>query len=265
MPAVLTIRRAPLLAVPLALLTTLGATAGAAPKQSSSHLRVAQHAAFTRIVVDMPAGVSLGAGESDIEAVDPSPADGRAAVRATAPGLVVRATERSRAGVRVRLRARPGGLTLLVTARRQSLKFLSYSTVRSGTRLVVDVWRNTTARGAAIRDDGCLRLDRWGVVRGAARAGGRELQPLFEHGLVLSLRREGPGRALVAERPLTAREGTFLPDFSGYAVPGRWSGRVPFSLGGASRLRVMLEAWSSSAKDGSLDCLVQMPVLLRPR
>ena len=28
--------------------------------------------------------------------------------------------------------------------------------------------------------------------------------------------------------------------------------------------RAMLEAWSTSAKDGSLECLVQVPVILRP-
>lgn len=266
-PVVLSIRRAVALAVPLGLLAPLGATAVAAPKHSSSILRVAQHPAFTRIVVDVPDGVTLGAGEADIEAMDAAPADGRAVVRATAPGLAVRATDSYRAGVRVRLRARHNGLTVLVTARRQSLKFLSYSTARSGTRLVIDLWRNTTARAATILNDGCLRIDRWSLVAGAVRARGRELTPLFEHGLVLSLRREGPGRALIAEKPLIATEGTFLPDFSGYAVPGRWSGRLPYALvtpGGAPpRLRAMLEAWSSSAKDGSLDCLVQVPVILR--
>jgi hypothetical protein len=146
-------------------------------------------------------------------------------------------------------------------------KFVSYAVDGSRTRLVIRLWRATVASGARILDDGCLRLTSWNG-HGGARAAGRELQPLFEHALVLSLRTEGAGGATVAERPLTATEGTFLPDFSGYATPGRWSGRLRVTLGSPGGtppgLRAMLEAWSTSAKDGSLECLVQTPVILRP-
>jgi hypothetical protein len=77
---------------------------------------------------------------------------------------------------------------------------------------------------------------------------------------VLTLR--GAGGVPVAGKPLTATEGVFRPDFSGYAVPGRWGGSMPYSV--SSQRRAMLEAWASSAKDGSLLCLVQTPVLLSP-
>ena len=72
----------------------------------------------------------------------------------------------------------------------------------------------------------------------------------------------GAGGATVALTPVTAREGRFRPDFSGYSVPGRWSGVVRHSVSGPTR--AMLEAWSTSAKDGSLECLVHVPVILRP-
>ena len=59
------------------------------------------------------------------------------------------------------------------------------------------------------------------------------------------------------------REGVFLPDFSGYASPGRWGGSMPVPAA-SHGARAMLEAWSSSAKDGSLECLVQTPVRVAP-
>ena len=127
--------------------------------------------------------------------------------------------------------------------------------------LVIDLLRVThLAPRRRKLNDGCLRMTSWSAAGGTAKAKGRELQPLFEHGLVLTLR--GEDGAPIAEKPVTATEGVFLPDFSGYAVPGRWSGAMPFTV--PSQRRAMLEAWSSSAKDGSLDCLVQTPVLLKP-
>ena len=92
-------------------------------------------------------------------------------------------------------------------------------------------------------------------------AKGLELQPLFEHGLVLTLR--GSDGSAISEKPLTATEGVFRPDFSGYASPGRWSGSMPVPAA-SHGARAMLEAWSSSAKDGSLECLVQTPVRVGP-
>ena len=77
----------------------------------------------------------------------------------------------------------------------------------------------------------------------------------------LSLRREGPGPTTIAQKPLIAAEGVFRPDFSGYLVPGRWSGRLTFAASATPR-RAMLEAWAASAKDGSLACLAQTPVIV---
>jgi len=265
MPLAPLIRRALLGAVPLALIATLGASASAALKEPASVIHISQRPEAVRIAIVLPIGTDLGGPSADVEAVDAAPLDGRAAVRATMPGLHVRAGDATGAGIRVRLGPRTNGFTVLVTGQRHTLKFVSYDA--SGRRLVIDMWRNTTARSAQILNDGCLKLTRWSTAPGIATARGRELTPLFEHGLVLSLRREGPGPTTIAQRPLIAAEGVFKPDFSGYRVPGRWSGSLPFTLTpapGTTRTRAMLEAWSSSAKDGSLDCLVQVPVILRP-
>ena len=264
MPIPARIRRAALLTAPLSALVAVGATAAPAHKQPPSVLHVGQHAAFTRVVVDLPAGATLRGGETGVETTDPSPLDGHAVVRAETTGTRTGASEIRRAGVHVRVRGNPSGFTVLVDARGGALKFVSYRSP-SGRRLVIDLWRNTTSGSARILSDGCLRFDAWSAASGSVRARGRELQPLFEHGLVLTLRREGPGTTTIAERPLTATEGTFRPDFSGYAVPGRWGGRLSFALavrGTPAPVRAMLEAWSASAKDGSLDCLVQTPVIV---
>ena len=261
------IRRALLGGVSLALVVSLAPTATAAHKQSASGIYISQRPAAVRIAIVLPAGTDLGAPTSDVEAVDAAPLDGRAVLKVRAAGLAVRSQNATGAGITVRLRPRPGGATVLVGGRRHALKFVSYGRP-SGRRLVIDMWRNTTAAGARILNDGCLKLTRWATTPGIATARGRELQPLFEHGLVLSLRREGPGRTLIAETPVTATEGVFKADFSGYRIPGRWNGSLPFTLvpePGTTRTRAMLEAWSASAKDGSLDCLVQTPVIVRPR
>lgn len=260
MPIPARIRRAALMAAPLSVLVPLGATAAAAHKQPPSTLHVGQHAAFTRVVVDLPAGATLQGGETGVEAADPSPLDGHAVVRAQTTGTLTGASEIRRAGVHVRVRGNPSGFTVLVDARSGTLKFVSYR-APSGRRLVIDLWRNTTSGSARILSDGCLRFDAWSATATSAEARGRELTPLFEHGLVLTLRREGPGATTIAEKPLTATEGTFRPDFSGYLVPGRWSGKLTFAAAATPR-RAMLEAWSASAKDGSLDCLVQTPVIV---
>lgn len=267
MPAARPIRRALLGGATVVLLGSLAPAATGAHKQPASGIAITQRPTAVRIAITLPAGTDLGAGSADVEALDAAPADGRAIVAVTAPGLGVRSQNATGAGITVRLRPRAGGATVLIRAQRRTLKFVSYGRP-TGRRLVIDLWRNTTAAGARILNDGCLSLTRWATTPGIATARGRELRPLFEHGLVLSLRREGPGRALVAETPVTATEGVFKADFSGYRIPGRWNGSLPFTLvpePGTTRTRAMLEAWSSSAKDGSLVCLVQTPVILRPK
>jgi len=68
----------------------------------------------------------------------------------------------------------------------------------------------------------------------------------FEHTVVVRLRSE-TGR-LLGERPLIAGG-------------GRWETSFTYTV--ARRQRATLEAVSQSAKDGALECLVQVPVLLR--
>ena len=141
-------------------------------------------------------------------------------------------------------------------------KFLQYKVSVPRNALIIDLWKATADRAATVLSDGCLQITNWTGTNGRARARGLELQPLFEHGLVLSFRAPGAGGSTLGEKPITATEGTFLPDFSGYAIAGRWIGGTP-RIPGIPR-RGMLEAWAASAKDGSLECLVQVPIRVIP-
>jgi hypothetical protein len=86
------------------------------------------------------------------------------------------------------------------------------------------------------------------VRPGRVTVSGRELRPLFEHTVVVRLR-DARGRQVLV-RPLTAANGRWAGSFR-YRVDANGPGT--------------LEASSMSAKDGSLECLVQTPVSLASR
>jgi hypothetical protein len=228
----------------------------------AADLEVVNRAATVRVIVGFVGSPPLTGLANQVDALDPSPADGRAVVRINARGIQTTVAPVTAFGVTARIGQRRGNIVVLMDGAPGRFKFVRYRVSVPLSVVVIDLWKATTARGAAVLDDGCLRLTRWNGGRGVATARGLELEPLFEHGLVVSLRAANAGGSTIAERPLIARGGVFRPDFSGFAVPGRWRGSLPYTV--AQLRRVMLEAWSASAKDGSLDCLVQVPVLLRP-
>ena len=238
--------------------TALAAQAGAASTARSIEMRGLP--AVERVVVTF-AGDRIRATGDHVEALDPNPGDGRASVRVRGPGIASAAAPAARDGVGVRIASRPGSVVALVTAPPGRFKFVSYR-VAGGNRLVVDLWRATTDRRATRLDDRCLRLTAW---RGGAAPAvtGLELRPLFEHNVVTSLRAENAGGRTISLQPRIATGFRFRPDFSGYIRPGRFGGPLPHSL--TTPRRAMLEAWSTSARDGSLECLVQVPVQLTPR
>ena len=190
-----------------------------------------------------------------------SPSDGQAVIEIARAGIPGPGTLVSGAGVRVTREKVSTGVRLRLLSDRRAFKFVSYRSSGSGTRLVIDLWKGTGARrDQQVLDDGCLRITRWNPGNGLARLVGLELRPLFEHNVVISVR-DAQGRR-VGLRAVIATEGTFKPDFSGYLKPGRWSGTVAYTV--PEVRRGLLEAWSSSARDGALECLVQVPVVLRP-
>jgi hypothetical protein len=247
----------------LAVATGLAAPATGMAALTATGVSLAGRPAYVQVVVTFGGGTLTGL-ERQVDALDPQVGDGRAVVRVNGRGITATAAPVARAGVRARVARRPGSILVLLDTPPGPFKFVSYDVDGARRHLVIRLWRATTSPAARILDDGCLRLTRWSGTRGATIRG-LEREPLFEHGLVLSLRRTNAGETTLAERPLTATGGVFLPDFSGYASPGRWSGRLsPAAAAVTPPAPAMLEAWSTSAKDGSLECLVQTPVVARP-
>ena len=257
-------RRLALLAVAVAA-AGLVAPAGALGALDAERVSVSGRAAFAQVTVTFGGGTLSGLARQ-VDALDPQPGDGRAVVRVNGRGITASAAPVDRVGVRARVARRPGSVLVLLDVKRGGFKFVSYAVDGSRRHLVIRLWRATTSPAARILQDGCLRLTRWSGHSGATIRG-LELRPLFEHGLVLSLREADAGGRTLAQTPVTATGGVLRPDFSGYRSPGRWSARLSFAIatpnGTPPTVPAMLEAWSTSAKDGSLECLVQTPVIAR--
>ena len=235
-------------------LAALGVALGALPAVAHSQpeaagtltataIRAGDHPAHVRVVVDFT-GRRVLAGE--VMASDPDPfRDGAVRLALTRRGIRGRAAGIRRHGVWARLVERPGRLDLRLDARPQRFKYVGYAALHDPERLVVDLWKSRVRSNAAeIRraPDGCLSLGRTAVSPTRVRASGRERR-LFEHSLVVRLRRAG-GR-IHAQRHATA-------------AAGRWS--VHMAYRPAARQTGTLEAVAESAKDGTLDCLVQTRV-----
>jgi hypothetical protein len=190
-------------------------------------------------------GGTLQVGEA--EAVDPVVADGTARVQVRRPGITARSVDRTGAGVRARIAGASGRTVIRLSAARQAFKYVRISALHGPERLVIDLYRSRPpARGAEIRaaPDRCLTLTSVQPDGPAFRVRGTE-KDLFEGSFLVRVR-DASGRVL-SRRVMTAR--------------GAWSTRVSYRVSRAQAGTV--EAVAASAKDGSLDCLVQVRVGLR--
>lgn len=219
------------------------AVAGAAPLTATG-IRVADHPAFVRVVVDF-AGGTLLAGE--VVASDPRPfGDGVVRLPLTRAGVRTAAAPVTAHGVATTVRQGAGRIVIRLAGARRRFKYVGYTALHSPERLVVDLWKSAPPSAAAevrTAPDGCLSLRRARVTSNRVTARGRELD-LFEHSLVVRLRRAG-GR-IAAQRAATA-------------AAGRWSTRFAYTAG---RQAGTLEAVALSAKDGTLVCIVHIRVRL---
>jgi Immunoglobulin-like domain of bacterial spore germination len=203
-------------------------------------VRAGLHPAFARAVVDFAGG---GISFNTVEAADPNPFDGSARLELRAAGARTLAAPVAAHGLTLRVtRSRPG-LLVRITAPRARFKYLSYLVLHGPERLAIDLWTAARPPAARFGRRGCLTLTSFTVAATSASVAGRE-RDLFEHSHVVRLR--GARGGLVASRPVTS-------------AGGRWSTRLAFR---APRQAGTLEAASFSAKDGVLDCLVQVPVTL---
>ena len=231
----------------LALITTLAGGALLAPPASAAltarEIRIGDHPGFVRVVVDFTGGrVEPG----EVVATDPDPfPDGFVRLPLTRSGVRTTAAPVRDEGVFARIAQGSGKITIRLTGDDRRFKYVAYFAQHTPERLVLDLYKARPPTDAAeiLRGrGGCLRLTDHMVSRRHVNAEGTE-RNLFEHSLVVRLRRSG-GR-IHRQKPETAFERT-------------WS--TSFDYPAARRQDGTLEAVALSAKDGTLDCLVQVRV-----
>jgi len=234
-------------AVALAAWLAVSPSADPATAHRAIGIRVGEHPAFVRVVVDFTDGRLRF---HEVDATDPSPfGDGRGRLRVSSPGIRTQASPVTAVGVRVRITQGMNEVNVHVEAQPRRFKYLAYFVLSAPERLVIDLWKaRPPTPPAEVRraPDRCLTLERFSVVSGRVTAAGGE-RNLFEHSHVVRVR--GLDGRVVAERPVTS-------------AAGRWSVTFPYRV-----LRAQpgtLEAVALSAKDGALDCIVQVRVMLRP-
>jgi hypothetical protein len=203
---------------------------------AATGIRVADHPAYVRVVVDFDGPLPSPTEQLEARDADPFP-DGRVAIRLPSgvDGMLppVRA-----AGVAAEVLRVPGGVEVRARAARRRLKYAAYDPL--GSRLVVDLFKSAPGPAITRGRRGCLTL---GSVTRSGRTftvRGRE-RDLFEHSFVVRLR--SAGGAVIAQRP-------------GTGDPWRVRLRVPLTRPAPATV----EAVAFSARDGALVCLVQRRV-----
>lgn len=227
----------------IALITVLGllvlpGLAGASSRPAATDVRIGDHPAFVRVVVDF--NRSVPAGQVGFDQLLARRAD----VHVTGAGTSKGTTGGQGDGVSVALQ--PGTQALHITAswtHTKRFKYLSYAVV-TGNRLAIDLWKSVPARGAnPIHTCSGLRLSSWSADGKAVVVKGHE-RGVFEHQFQVVVR-DANGKVL------------------GRKVvrgPGRWTAKVPYHV--ASSRPGTIEAVSYSPKDGSLACLAQRGINL---
>jgi hypothetical protein len=218
------------------------AQAGQAPL-TATEIRVGTHPGFVRVVVEFTGG-RVNPGE--IVATDPSPfRDGFVRLPLTRPGVKTTAEPVRDHGVFARIAQGSGRITIRLSAGDRRFKYVGYFALHSPERLVIDLYKARPPSEAAEITrgrGGCLTLSDHTVERRRVAASGRE-RDLFEHSFAVVLRR---------------RDGRIHKLRATTAFDRRWS--VSFRYPRVERQTGTLEAVSTSAKDGTLDCLVQARV-----
>jgi len=231
----------------VALATTLLGGAILAPQASAvltaREIRIGDHPGFVRVVVDFTGGrVETG----EVVATDPDPfPDGFVRLPLTRAGVRTTADPVREHGVFARIAQNTGRITIRLTGTDRRFKYVGYFAQHTPERLVLDLYKaRPPIAGAEITRGrgGCLRLTSHTVTRRHVNAAGRE-RNLFEHSLVVRLRRSG---------------GRIHRQKAETAFQRMWS--TSFDYPPAPRQDGTLEAVALSAKDGTLDCLVQVRV-----
>jgi hypothetical protein len=223
------------------------APAAASAALTATQIRIGNHPAFVRVVVDFTGG-TLHA--NDAESPDPNPFDGRSRVRITHAGIDTTAGAVHDQGVAARIRQGSGFLVLRLASRKHRFKYLEHGVLHSPERLVIDLWKARPPSAAAefptAPQGGCLSIENLDSLPGRIRADGTETD-IFEHMFQANVRNR-KGR-LVGTRPVTGNA-------------GQWHRTVSFTVGSAQA--GTFEVVDLSEQDGSLSCIAQVRVALEP-
>jgi hypothetical protein len=221
--------------------------AAASAALTATQIRIGNHAAFVRVVVDFSGG-TLHA--NDVESPDPMPFDGRARVRVTDPGVTTTASPIMSEGVAARVLQRSGFVVVTLHVRRHRFKYVEHGVLHSPERLVINLWKARPPRPAAefvvAPQGGCLGIDSFAASPGRVTANGTE-NDLFEHMFQANVRNR-KGR-VVGSRPVTA-------------TAGHWHRTVQYVVSASHP--GTFEAVDFSEQDGSLSCIAQVRVSLTP-
>lgn len=207
---------------------------------TATDVRFGAHPGLVRVVVEFR-GTGLELGEVELAGRPRLFGDGKAKLLLRHAGAATTVRQAAGRGVQVRVRRRGGELRLRLRTQEGRFKAVEERVLRGPDRLVLDLWKAKPPRGGAIvTDDGCLRLGRLAQVPGTVQARGRTLQRLFENALVLIVRN---------------RKGRILDEVPVTAARRKWKGTARYRV--SRDQDGTLEAAVFSARDGSLECLVQ--------
>jgi hypothetical protein len=215
----------------------------AAAHLTARQIRIADRPGVVRVVVDFTGGRVL---TGEVVATDPNPfPDGVVRLPLTHAGVKTIAAPVIGEGVSARIVQGNGRIVIRLAAADRRFKYVGYQALRSPDRLVIDLYKSAPpTRAAEIRraPDRCLTLRSYTVGRRRVTAAGRA-RNLFENSFVVRLRRAG---------------GRIHRQQVGTAAAGRWS--TSFRYPRTQRRTGTLEVVAQSAKDGTLECIVQVRV-----
>jgi hypothetical protein len=230
----------------------LATVAAAAPPTARTSLtaeriRIADHGAFVRAVVDFSGG-RLRA--RDTQVWDADPLDGGAVVdvrhrRVHAAAPAVRAH-----GVRVRLTEGDDRIRIRTATVPNRFKYVARRQLHNRERVVVDLYRSAPPASAAEiprGHDGCLAITSWSAHAGSIQVEGTAAR-VFASRFTLAVR--NAQGVVVGRRAVT------------FGADGRWSRTLRYA---AARAQAgTLEAVDLSERDSALVCLAQVRVPLAP-
>ena len=214
----------------------LPALAGATSQLNATKVRIGDHPAFVRVVVDFNGNVSKS------EVVAGAVTKTLATVRLNRSGATTSTSGASGDGVRASIQAATQGLNIAMNFASRKFKYISYITPDA--RLVMDLWKSAPPKKPIATCVGFVLTSRSVAPAGVVNVSGSE-HGVFENQFQVVVR---------------GANGAVLSRKTGVRGPGTWSVHVRYHASHAQTGTV--EAVALSPKDGAVECLTQASVML---